>query len=372
MKFYNVNFIMIEAKNETKVNIFAENEYYNKVHVAHYDFYFMEGWYYDIEGKQKEVKRFSAIMNYLFKQNERLCWEQVIIEKAKQNAKRIRSDEKKRYLNELEETDEKKASDLLEGIKQYKEKYTAICKAVENKTDEELYQLVVNTFKHASKKTINDVIKIIKAYNDGSIVYLQNEVKQDTTPQTDNDTKVAENDFNSDTPEIFYVGNYTFNTYSEAFNYTIQKGITTTKILSSNHHTMTNDRLQQLERSFVFDKSNMSYEDKKDYFDYLEGIPNSLDRENRYYKLKSWIERYEVQQQRQQKEKDRIHNLGLEASKTLEYMVEENGLEIKENESYVKYYFNGQDVHTWFSGISADKYHEGIMNIYNRYFKVSS
>lgn len=371
MKFYNTNFIMIEAKNETKVNIFAENEYYDKVHVAHYDFYFMEGWYYDIDGKQKEVKRFSAIMNYLFKQNERLCWEQVIVEKAKQNAKRIKSDEKKKYLNELKEADEKKASDMIEGIKQYKAKYTAICKAVENKTDEELYQLVVNTFKHVSKKTICDVFNIIKSYNDGSIVYLQNEVKQDITSQADNDTKVAENDLNNDTTEVFYVGDNTFNTYSEAFNYTVQNGITTTKILSSKHPIMTNERLQQLEHSFVFDKSNMSYEDKKDYFDYLEGIPNSLDRENRYYKLKSWIERYEAQQQRQQKEKDRIHNLGLEASKTLEYMVE-NGLEIKENESYVKYYLNGQDVHTWFSGISADKYYEGIMNIYNRYFKVSS
>lgn len=372
MGLYNTNFIMVEAKNETKVNIFAENEYYDKVHVAYFDFYFMEGWYYDIDGKQKEVKRFSAIMNYLFKQNERLCWEQVIVEKAKQNAKKIKSDEKKKYLNELKEADEKKASDMMEGIKQYKAKYTNICKSVENKTDEELYHLVVNTFKHASKRTINEVLNIIKSYNDGSVVYLQNEVTE-VDPVIEMNTEATEtitmND--NDTPEVFHLNNNTFNTYNEAFNHAVQNQITTTKILSSKHPTMTTKRLQQLECSFVFDKSNMSYEDKKDYFDYLEGIPNSLDRENRYYKLKSWIERYEAQQQRQQKEKDRIHNLGLEASKMLEYMVE-NGLEIKENESYVKYYFNGQDVHTWFSGISTDKYHEGIMNIYNRYFKVSS
>lgn len=372
MKLYNTDYVITEIKDETKIKLFAENEYYDKVQIAYFDFYFMEGWVMDLKGNKKEVKRHSTIMNFLFKQNLNLGWDSRLVEQAKQNAKQIKSDEAKRYKEELKEKDEQKASDMINGIKNYEARYTNICKSVENKTDEELYHLVVNTFKHASNRTINEVLNIIKSYNDGSVVYLQNEVTE-VDPVIKMNTEATEtitmND--NDTPEVFHLNNNTFNTYNEAFNHAVQNQITTTKILSSKHPTMTNERLKQLEHSYIFDKVNMLHEDKKDYFDYLVSIPNSLDRENRYYKLKSWIERYEAQQQRQQKEKDRIHNLGLEASKMLEYMVE-NGLEIKENESCVKYYLNGQDVHTWFSGVSVEKYHEGIMNIYNRYFKVSS
>ena len=370
MKMYKTDYVMIESKEETKIRISAENDLYQTKLIGYFDFYNMIGWYYDINGKQKEVQRFSTIMNYLFKQNDMLGWDDQLVEKAKQNAKQMKADENKKRKVELKDVDEKKASDMLEGIKQKQERYISICKNVENKSDEELLQLVERTFKNASKKTIEAVFNAIKQYNTASIEATQEVVE--VASEIKNNTEVAEATITtSDEPEVFYLHDNTFNTYSDAFNHAIQKGITTTKILSSKHPSMTTERLQQLESSYVFDKVNMSYGDKKDYFDYLESIPNSLDRENRYYKLKGWIERYEAQQQRQQDEKQRVYSLGLEASETLEYMVS-NGLEIKENESYVRYYLNGREVHTWFVGISMDEYHEGIMNTYNRYFdKVS-
>lgn len=366
MNLYNTNYITIKLQGETKIKVYGENDDYEAVMIGSFDFYYMEGTFYHLNGKSQEVKRFSTIMNYLFKQNDMLFWDESLINEAKNNAKTIKIDEEKERVEEAKKSDDKKASDMINGIHNKEDKYVSICKSVENKSDEELSKLVVNTFKKASKKTLDLVFATIRQYNNGEIVYTQ-EVTEVNTVNDKNVEVVEVNTTNDNEPEVFYVGNNTFNTYSEAFNYTTQKGITTSMILSSKHPSMTNERLQQLEYSFVFDKVNMSYKDKKDYFNYLEDIPNSLDRENRYYKLKSWIERHEKQQQRQQEEKDRIYNLGLEASETLEYMVA-NGLEIKENESYVKYYLNGQDVHTWFSGISAEKYHEGIMNIYNRYF----
>ena len=367
MRLYKTDYVMIESKEETTVRIFAENDLYQNKLIGYFDFYNMDGWYYDLNGKQKEVQRFSTIMNYLFKQNDMLGWDDSLVEKAKQNAKQMRITESKKRKLELKEADENKAFEMLEGIKQHQEKYIRICESVKNKSDEELNQLVERTFKNASNKTIEAVFNAIQKYNSDEI-----EVTQEVTEvasiieMSTKDTETTSS--NDNEPEVFYLRNNTFNTYSKAFTHAVQNQMATTMILSSKHPTMTNERLQQLEHSFIFDKTNMSHEDKKYYFNYLESIPNSLDRENRYYKLKSWIDRYEVQQQRQQEEKQRIQNLGLEASKTLDYMVA-NGLEIKENESYVKYYLNGQDVHTWFSGISADKYHEGIMNLYNNYFK---
>ena len=368
MTLYNTNYVITEIKDETKIRLFAENEYYDKIQIAFFDFYYNEGWVMDLKGNKKDVKRHSTIMNYLFKQNATLGWDSGMVEQAKKNAKQIKLDETKQYNAELKEESEKKASDMIIGIKNHEERYANICKSVENKTDEELLQLVTNTFKHASKKTIEDVLNTIKSYNEGSIVYAKKEVAQEVASQNESATAVAENTQNNNEEEVFYLNNNTFNTYSEAFSHAVQNEITTTKILSSKHPIMDNKRLQQLEYSFIFDKSNMSYFDKKEYFDYLGSIPNSLDRENRFYKLKGWIERYEEQRQRKLDEKQRMDKLALEASETLECMVA-NGLKIVENESMVKWYVSGQCVYTWFTGVSIEEYHSAVMNIHFKYFR---
>ncbi|RKJ62831.1 hypothetical protein D7X33_26230 [Butyricicoccus sp. 1XD8-22] len=93
-----------------------------------------------------------------------------------------------------------------------------------------------------------------------------------------------------------------------------------------------------------------------------------MDQEDRYYKLKSWIQRYENRLASIEATKQEKLQLAQKSSELLEYMTS-NGLEIKELGSMVIYYYKGEKVHTWFSGISIEEYAKGIEKVYNTYFK---
>lgn len=404
MNYYNTYSMQFELRDETIVVITAQDDNGFNIKVAQFNF--LENgskFYYDLKGNQKEVTRISTILNYLFK-NGMQWWSDKEIKTAKENAKRIKSEENKAYKQELKQRDELKANEMIQGIKEHEEKYINICKNIEKYDDEKLFEMVTNTFKHASKKVLNEVYNTINDYNSGKIEIVEvlvenNEAAiQDTTTLVNESTYTVfnrsftsyehavkycnESDFDTDyiekvitvqpstqveEPEVFHLYSNTFNTYMDAYNHAINNKIAVTMILSNKHQTMTNKRLQELEKSYVFDKSNMDYDSMKEYYTYLDGLFETLDKQDRYYKLRSWITRHENSMKSKQEEQDRLKMLAQEVSDTLKYMVD-NGLEIKEKESYVQWNYNGEKVYSWFSGIHLNEYHKEAMDVYNRYF----
>ncbi len=171
--------------------------------------------------------------------------------------------------------------------------------------------------------------------------------------------------------ETFNVYNNTFNTYSEAFNYALNNDIPVVMILSSLNTTMTTERLQQLEYEYTFSKRNMNYDNMKEYYYYLESLPISSDKDDRYYKLKSWIQSYENRQKSIQENENRQRELALQANELLNNMIS-RGLEIKETGDsgihFTDYYYKGEKVYSWLSGISTEEYYNGIKKVYDQYF----
>lgn len=164
-KYYRTDTITFKLKNATTVLIEAKNDFDVIVKVAQFDFR-DNGYkfYYDLNGNQKDVKRISTIINYLL-ENGMTWWSQKEINIAKENAKKMKEKEEKKYKLELRERDEQKAKEVIEGIKKENDKYINMCESLKNKDDDILYQLVKNTFKHAKKRVINEVFNTIKEYN---------------------------------------------------------------------------------------------------------------------------------------------------------------------------------------------------------------
>lgn len=171
--------------------------------------------------------------------------------------------------------------------------------------------------------------------------------------------------------EIFHYYNQTFPSYMDAYDHAIRNYSPVTMVLSSLHPTMSNERLMELEKEYTFSKHNMAITDMLEYFEYISTLPDTLDKEDRYYKLKGWIQRYENKQQSIKEREEYLQSLSIKADEMLKYMCE-NGLEIVSNECFVKYLLDGEQVHIWFSGISIEEYYKGIENVYNSYFNNES
>jgi hypothetical protein len=175
-------------------------------------------------------------------------------------------------------------------------------------------------------------------------------------------------------PEIFNVYKNTFTTYSDAYSYCLKYITPVTMIISNKHEAMTNERLQELEKEYTFSKGNMSITDMKEYFQYISSLPVSLDQDERYYKIKGYIQRYEYKQQQREEKERKQKELFIHAGELLEHM-KNNGLEVIEKyehgTSLVKYIYNNEIVHTTITsgGIEIEKYHDMIENIYNSHFK---
>lgn len=370
--------------------------------IGKFDFYYNEGYIVLPTGK-KEYKRFSSLMNAIFKIEEFFGWDSSIVENAKKAAQNLKEEEKKQREIELKKYEEGKASKFIESINNNENN---VIEMIENKlmdkTEEEIKQIAINSFKNVSAKTINGVVNAImnkiNELNNPIETTSNNEKEKQETEET---TYIVfnrsfdsyesalnyckENDFSSEyiekvvtnrqpsnnteksDLEIFHLYNNTFDNYMDAYNYAIRHQIPVTMILSNKHPFMTNERLKQLEYAYTFDKFNMDYEDMKEYFNFISEQPHSLDQEDKYYKLKGWIERKEYQFKQKEEKKKRQKEMIQLADKQLHYMVA-NGLEIKENKSIVSYYLKGEKVHHWFSGIPTEEYCKGIENVYNTYF----
>jgi hypothetical protein len=135
---------------------------------------------------------------------------------------------------------------------------------------------------------------------------------------------------------------------------------------------MTTERLQELELQYKFSKQNMSITDMKELFDYVTVLPVSTDQEERYYKLRSWIERYENKQksieQRKQHERNMAEQINIMLSDL--YSI---GMIKKEYEhvTVTFYYLNGEQIYNWSSGIPTEKMYNELTEVHKRYYKQS-
>jgi membrane-associated HD superfamily phosphohydrolase len=157
-----------------------------------------------------------------------------------------------------------------------------------NVTDEETKEILFHYIKRKYKRAMKD-----KEDQQATQTTTQEMNIQETTRQV---TEVAENVSPShNDQEVFYLYNNTFDTYNEAFNYACDNDIPVHMIISNKHPFMTNERLQELEKLYTFARHSMTYEQAKEYINYLQTIPETLDQQERLYKLKSILQRLEKQ-----------------------------------------------------------------------------
>jgi hypothetical protein len=171
--------------------------------------------------------------------------------------------------------------------------------------------------------------------------------------------------------EVFYLYNNTFNTYNEAFNYACDNDIPVHMIISNNHPFMTNERLQELEKLYTFARHSMTYEQVKEYIDYLQTIPETLDQQERLYKLKSILQRLENRQRRLQEKEAEQKRMSREIDRIINDLYA-LGMTKKEYSTHVTYYLNGKDIYTWFSGITTEKMYNELLQVYNQYVKYNN
>jgi signal transduction histidine kinase len=171
--------------------------------------------------------------------------------------------------------------------------------------------------------------------------------------------------------EIFYLYNNTFNTYNEAFNYACDNDIPVHMIISSKHPFMTNERLQELEKLYTFARHSMTYEQVKEYIDYLQTIPETLDQQERLYKLKSILQRLENRQRRLQEKEAEQKRMSQEIDTMLKNLYS-LGMTKKEYSTHITYYLNGKDIYTWFSGITTEQMYNELLQVYNQYVKYNN
>lgn len=167
--------------------------------------------------------------------------------------------------------------------------------------------------------------------------------------------------------ETFQLHDKVFNSYSDAFNYACDNNMNLLMILSSKHHTMTYERLKHLSSQYILLKRKMKYEEMKEYLEYLNSVPETLDKQEISYKLKSWLTRYEGKEQRQVEQQEEYKRLAI-AVESMLHDLYSIGVTKKETKSLVKYYLNGEIIYQWFSGITTEKMYDELLEVYETYY----
>lgn len=376
------------------LNILATNEYYHEKKIGSFNFFYKEGFLTLLNGKRKEFKQWQSLLNTFYKYDECFGWHITPVEAAKQAGNDMIKADKKAIKEAKKELQTNKAIDFLNKVlNKDAELITMLKDNHGEKSDVELLNIINNTFKNViSKQLAGDILNAIKdalqpeaetmeqtetTYTVGNKsfnTYSEAEaychsvdyepslmIKEAVTIQPLNDNKPIQE-------ETYHLYKNTFKTYSEAFDYACKYQIPVTMIISSLHPYMTNERLQELERQYVFNKSNMSIEDIQEYFKYISDQPITLDREDRYYKLKSYIDRYNYrQQQREQRQLEQRRQ-----AEAIDEMLKDLysiGMTKKEYSSLVTYYLNGEKIYSWLSGISTEKMYNELLQVHELHYK---
>lgn len=348
------------------LNIHAETEFYNTRKIGSFNFFHKYGQLTMLDGSTKEYKQWSSLFNNFFKWDNMFGYTDTDIKAAMTAGKEAIKQYNKEAHQEKVSAYTDKANNFLSKINNKDADTIEMLQSHSDKSDEELMQLINNTFKgFISKKLANTILVAIK---DSFIT--EEVITVDFTTETTNTVNTNK----LQTKELYHLYKNTFSTYSEAYNHALKYKIPVTMIISSNHPSMTNERLQQLEYEYTFSKGNMSISDIQEYFTYISSLDTTLDQQKRYYKLKSYIDRHNYSQQQKQTQKERQHNLMKEAATCLHFM-KKKGLSLLEKGDCgivsTKYIYNNETIYhevRGSGGITIEKYHQMITDIFNKHF----
>ncbi|PHA02974.1 hypothetical protein COE51_01135 [Bacillus pseudomycoides] len=334
------------------LNIIQLDQWYNDTIIGRFNFYNKEGFLFLLNGKRKEYSRFQSLLNNFFKYNESFGWNAKVVEEAKTAGNKMIKEEKKAAEQERKELYTNKAIDFLNKVINKDETTLNGLQSIKDKTDNELIEIINNTFRNEiNKELATEILNAIK-----EVFTVVSEVVEES-----NTTETKQ-------PEVFHLYNNTFNTYNEAYNYACANSITTSMILSSKHPTMTNERLQELEKDYIFSKHKMDYESMKEYFNFIKEQQETLDQQERYYKLRDIIKRYEDKQERIQQKVEESKRKAITIDNMLKdlYSI---GMDKKEYTSLTVYYLNDEKIYSWSSGIATDKMYDELTLVHDKYYK---
>lgn len=388
------------------LNIVQIDQYGYEYKIGRFNFYTKEGFLLMLNGKRKEYKQFQSLLNTFFKYDESFGWDYKVVENCKTAGTQLIKAEKKASDKEYKDMMTNKAMDFLNKVTSNDETTINNLQSFKDKTDSELLEVINNTFKgQLNKQLTNDILNAIKAvfvvveevtttqekttelnennqttnyivgnrtfttYSEAETYCNSVDFDPELMIQESASTGSLNSNINDNTIgdiEVFHLYKNTFNSHLEAYNYALNNRIPVTMIISSLHKTMNNERLQELEREYVFSKSNMSIQDIKEYFDYISSLRESLDQQERYYKLKSYIDRYNYKQQSKQAAENKRQQLSLEGSRLLVFM-KQKGLQMKSTKDYQWYYYKGEHVYSFYS-CSVEKYYNDMKELFNKYF----
>lgn len=350
------------------LNINAQTEFYNTRKIGSFNFFHKYGQLTMLDGSTKEYKQWNSLFNNFFKWDEMFGYTITDIKAAMTAGKEAIKQYNKEAHQEKVSAYTDKANNFLSKINNKDADTIQILQSHSDKSDEELMTLINNTFKgFISKKLANTILVAIKE----SFITIEEvtEVSNEESTPVSIDKKIK-----LQNKESFHLYKNTFSTYSEAYSHALKYKIPVTMIISSDHPSMTNERLQQLEYEYTFSKGNMSISDIKEYFTYISSLDTTLDQQERYYKLKSYIDRYNYSQQQKQTQKERQHNLMKEAA-TILYFMKKKGLSLLEKGDCgivsTKYIYNNETIYhevRGSGGITIEKYHQMITDIFNKHF----
>jgi hypothetical protein len=413
--YEDVSFIQSEDQSSLLIIVQAnEYEYSYKEEIGRFDFSTKEGYLQLLNGNRKEYKRFNALLNNFFKYNEYFGWNSTVVNNCKEATKQQTTVEEN-YKMENYTFELFNQKNLNNGIKQVK------CRVYNlDETQIEVFDFLIDengiygawTGDVTNETTFNRRKEIERELNQTKEVVEVSEVIENNQTSEVNDSAYIvgnrtfttyeaaynyciESDFEpelmiikeaatieplnatneqetNEQTEVFNVYNNTFTTYSEAYNYCIKNDYPVTMILSNMYPYMTTERLQELELQYKFSKHNMSIADMKELYDFVTVLPLSTDQEDRYYRLKGWIERYETKQRNIETKKQHDKEMAIQINNMISdlYSIGMIKKEYKHTNT-TWYYLNNELIYNWSSGIPTEKMFNELTEIHNRHYKQS-
>lgn len=406
------------------LNINAQDEFYITRKIGSFNFFHKYGHLTMLDGSTKEYKQWNSLFNNFFKWDNMFGYTDTDIKAAITAGKEAIKQEKRENELAIQRKEEEKANNYLTQLKDRNEEVVSKVINLIDKSDSEIQQIIINTFKSITSELFHVIFDEIRTIQDEySIKTPEEKIMNDSTISADDFLSLCdqygielnyslvqwiknklnrigyaryeytgyfnkdvsdimyklyeliENKLNNQTKqESFHLYKNTFSTYSEAYNHALNYRIPVTMIISNNHPSMTNERLQQLEHEYVFSKGSMSISDIQEYFTYISSLDTTLDQQERYFKLKSYIDRHNYSQQQKQTQKERQHNLMKEAA-TILYFMKKKGLSLIEKGDCgivsTKYIYNNETIYhevRGSGGITIEKYHQMITDIFNKHF----
>jgi hypothetical protein len=341
MKKYSFIRIKQDEHKPYQVNIIAEveeNNYYYTDIIGRFCFYDGEGYITLENGTRKKYKRFSAMLNLIYTIDPVASMDTSLIEEVKQEAKKVNSTQ------QTEDTE----------------------RQVEDTTNYTIKNN--NTIQQETETSYTAYNRTFPTYEQAYQYCVECDLDPSMIEQVEPITALPDkNNATTEQPETFHLYKHTFNTYKEAYDYAIKNNITVSMIISSKAN-ITNERLQELEREYLFNKHHMAYSDMVEYLNHLQTIPFTIDSKERIDKLKNMIERYKRKQERIKQEEEVLQQMNKEINMMLQDMYKKGMTKRVIGNIITEYSYNNQPIYKWYSGISTKQMYNELLEVYNKHF----